>query len=134
MMVRTALMLAALSAPALRCETGSAQERVALVVGIDKYARLSALEKAGNDARAVSGALRGMGFRVDLAVDVSRRAFNKALSDFLNKVKPGAIVYFHYSGHGISIDNDTYLIPSDMELPAPNDREFVKREAVRLSI
>ncbi len=106
---------------------------MALVVGIDKYARLSALEKAGNDARAVSAALRGMGFRVDLAVDVNRRSFNKALSDFLNKVKPGAIVYFHYSGHGISIDNDTYLIPSDMELPAPNDREFVKREAVRLS-
>ena len=33
----------------------------------------------------------------------------------------------------VGIDNDTYLLPADTELPNPNDREFVKREAIRLS-
>ena len=42
-------------------------------------------------------------------------------------------MYFHFSGHGVTIDNDTYLLPADTELPNPNDREFVKREAIRLS-
>ena len=109
------------------------QDRIALVVGIDNYAKLNPLQKATNDARAVSTTLRNLGFGVDLALDVDRRSFNKAISDFLNKIKPGAIAYFHYSGHGVSIDNDTYLIPADMELPTSNDREFVKREAIRLS-
>ena len=133
MTVRIAVIVAALAAMAVRGEPAAAQDRMALVVGIDNYAKLNVLQKAGNDARAVSSALAKLAFRVDLALDVGRRGFNKALSDFLNKVRPGAIVYFHFSGHGVSIDNDTYLLPADMELPNPNDREFVKREAIRLS-
>jgi hypothetical protein len=113
--------------------TGFAQDRVALVVGINSYAKVSRLEKATSDARAVGDTLRHLGFRVDVALDVDRRAFNKAISDFLNKIKPGAIAYFHYSGHGVSINSDTYLIPADMELPTSDDREFVKRESIRLS-
>jgi uncharacterized caspase-like protein len=110
-----------------------AQDRLALVVGIDRYAKLAPLQKAGNDARAVGDTLTRLGFRVDLVVDADRRGFNRALSNFLNKITPGAIVYFHYSGHGVSIDNDTFLLPSDTDVPGAGDREFVKREAVRLS-
>ena len=111
----------------------SAQDRLALVVGIDKYEKLPQLKKAGNDAVAVGAALRKLGFSVDVARDTDRRTFNRTLSDFLNKIKPGAIVYFHFSGHGVSIDNDSYLIPADMDLPRAGDREYVKREAIRLS-
>jgi Caspase domain/PAN domain len=125
--------MAAMLAVAMSGAGASAQDRVALVVGINNYAKLNPLQKADNDARAVSATLGRLGFRVDLALDVDRRGFDKALSDFLNKIKPGAIVYFHYSGHGVSIDNDTYLIPADMDLPRSEDREFVKREAIRLS-
>lgn len=110
-----------------------AQERLALVVGIDKYEKLERLNKAGNDAVAVGDALGKLGFSVDLLRDADRRTFNRTLSAFLNKIKPGAIVYFHFSGHGISLDGDSYLIPADMELPRAGDREFVKREAIRLS-
>jgi len=110
-----------------------AQDRVALVVGIDNYAKLNHLQKATNDARAVADSLRRLGFRVELALDVDRRGFDRAISNFINTITPGAIAYFHYSGHGVSIDNDTFLIPTDMELPRSEDREFVKREAIRLS-
>jgi uncharacterized caspase-like protein len=127
------LAIAAILAVAMSGAGASAQDRVALVVGINNYAKLNPLQKADNDARAVSATLGRLGFRVDLALDVDRRGFDKALSDFLNKIKPVAIVYFHYSGHGVSIDNDTYLIPADMDLPRSEDREFVKREAIRLS-
>lgn len=110
-----------------------AQDRLALVVGIDKYEKLEPLKKAGNDAVAVGTALEKLGFAVDVLRDADRRTFNRTLSGFLNKIKPGAIVYFHFSGHGISLDGDSYLLPADMELPRAGDREFVKREAIRLS-
>jgi uncharacterized caspase-like protein len=100
--------------PAGAVTAGLAQDRVALVVGIDNYAKLNHLEKATNDAHAVAKTLQGLGFSVDLALDVDRRSFDRAISNFLNKITPGAIAYFHYSGHGVSIDNDTYLIPADL--------------------
>jgi uncharacterized caspase-like protein len=120
------LLMAAMS-------SGQAQDRLAFVVGIDKYQKLEPLKKAGNDAVAVGAALEKLGFSVDVLRDADRRTFNRTLSDFLNKIKPGAIVYFHFSGHGVSLDGDSYLIPADMELPRAGDREFVKREAIRLS-
>lgn len=124
-----AIMLVALtiSRPVL------AQDRFALVVGIDRYAKLAPLEKAGNDAQAIGGVLTRLGFQVEQALDVDRRALNRAISDLVSRITPGSIVYFHYSGHGVSIDNDTYLLPADMDVPGPRDREFVKREAIRLS-
>ena len=126
-------IIVVLLATAFPVAAGFAEDRVALAVGINNYAKVGRLEKAATDARAVGDTLRRLGFTVDLALDVDRRGFNRAISDFLNKIKPGAIAYFHYSGHGVSIDNDTYLIPADMELPTSDDREFVKRESIRLS-
>lgn len=128
-------LVAALGALCLLAAASAAhaQDRLALVVGIDKYEKLERLNKAGNDAVAVGDALGKLGFSVDLLRDADRRTFNRTLSAFLNKIKPGAIVYFHFSGHGISLDGDSYLIPADMELPRAGDREFVKREAIRLS-
>lgn len=122
-----------LLATALPVVASFGEDRVALAVGINNYAKVGRLEKADADARAAGDTLRRLGFKVDLALDVDRRGFNRAISGFLNKIKPGAIAYFHYSGHGVSIDNDTYLIPADMDLPNSDDREFVKRESIRLS-
>jgi hypothetical protein len=54
-----------------------ADKRVALVVGNDRYANLSAneqLQKAGSDARAVGGALKQIGFDVIFGENLDRRA------------------------------------------------------------
>ena len=98
MTVRIAVIVAALAAMAVGGDPAAAQDRMALVVGIDNYAKLTALQKAGNDARAVSSALAKLAFRVDLALDVGRRGFNKALSDFLNKVQTGRDRLFPFLG------------------------------------
>jgi len=129
-MVRQAIVLAFCL---VTVTAARAQDRIALVVGIDNYAKLNHLEKATNDARAVADTLQHLNFKVDLALDVDRKSFDRAISRFLNRITPGAIAYFHYSGHGVSIDNDTYLIPADLDVPTSEDREFVKRESIRLS-
>jgi hypothetical protein len=63
-------------------------KRVALVVGINRYDNLPherQLVKAVNDARAMEGALKAVGFDVIKAEDVGRSAFNQAWQQLLNK-------------------------------------------------
>ncbi|MBL9055276.1 MAG: caspase family protein, partial [Rhodobacteraceae bacterium] len=61
-----ALLLLMLAGPA-------AAERWALVVGNDAYESLPGLQKARNDAQAVSAALTAQGFQVTLLTDAGRR-------------------------------------------------------------
>src|SRR5262245_46704763 len=87
-------------------------KRVALVVGINKYDNLPRerqLIKAVNDARAIEGALKSVGFDVIKAEDVGRSAFNSAWQQLLNKVGPGDEVALFFSGHGVEIDGGNYL-------------------------
>src|SRR5262245_63807964 len=53
--------------------TASAEKRVALVVGNDKYANLPTLQKAGNDAASVGDALERLGFDVVRGRDLGRQ-------------------------------------------------------------
>jgi uncharacterized protein YraI len=110
-----------------------AQERLALIIGIDDYREVPKLRKAGADARAVAELAGRAGFRVDLVIDPDRRGLNRALAEFLGKITPGAIVFFHFSGHGVEIEGNSYLLPADIPKPRAGDQEFVKREALRLS-
>jgi len=66
-----------------------AQNRVALVVGNNAYESVPRLEKAINDAKAVSASLQEIGFQVQLATDLSRRDFIRQLSAFMDRVRPG---------------------------------------------
>src|SRR5690348_4582365 len=47
-----------------------AEKRIALVIGNNAYESISKLQRAVNDAKAVSSALHGLGFEVLLATDV----------------------------------------------------------------
>lgn len=94
----------------------TAQDRLALVVGIDRYEQVADLQKATNDARAISDALATVGFDVTALTDVDERSFNRGLDRFISDVKPGDEVVFFFAGHGVEIDGRNYLLPSD----APN--------------
>jgi hypothetical protein len=57
-----------------------AEKRAALVIGNDRYANLAAhehLQKAVNDARAVGGALRSIGFEVMTGENAGRQALRR---------------------------------------------------------
>ncbi len=72
----------------------SSAERIALVIGNDKYQVLPTLQKAVNDARAMSAALSEIGFTVFLGENLSRRETNRKLSDFESAISPGDEVFF----------------------------------------
>jgi uncharacterized caspase-like protein len=77
--------------------TAHAEKRVALVIGNDRYANLAAneqLQKAVNDARAVGGVLRQIGFDVVAGENLGRQALLVRLDAAAQRVSPGDTVFF----------------------------------------
>jgi uncharacterized caspase-like protein len=110
-----------------------AEKRVALVIGNDRYANLSAneqLQKAVNDARAVGGALRQIGFEVIGGENLDRRALVGRLNALTQRVVPGDTAFFFFSGHGVAIDGVNYILPADVPDIAAGQETLLKNEAL----
>ncbi|WP_264212790.1 caspase family protein [Leisingera thetidis] len=104
--------------------------RRALVIGVDGYQNLAALQKARNDAQAVSSTLAALGFEVTTLYDAGRRDINGAVSTFANQIKPGDEVLFYFAGHGVEVDGRNYLLPSDVPMVNFGDESFLTGESI----
>jgi len=110
-----------------------AEKRLALVIGNNAYSNVAPLEKAGPDANAVSQALADQGFDVLTVLDATRREMNRRIAEFTGMLDPGDTAFVFYAGHGVEIDGENYLLPSDIIAPASGDRDFIKSESIALS-
>ncbi|TVR09538.1 MAG: hypothetical protein EA385_06835 [Salinarimonadaceae bacterium] len=110
--------------------SAEAQERHALVIGVDRYENVPDLLKAGNDARAVAEVLEVVGFRVTLGVDIQRRDYSRLMSEFTRAIAPGDEAIFYFAGHGIEVDGRNYLLPADVPAARPGDEDFVRSESI----
>src|SRR5688572_25059354 len=98
-------LAAAALTPALGGEARPAaagERRVALVIGNNAY-RETPLRNAVNDADAVAGALRDVGFVVTRLTDVDFPRFERAIADFSSQLHPGDVALFYFSGHGMQV-------------------------------
>lgn len=110
-----------------------AEKRLALVIGNDTYAEVTDLQKARADARAVSEALQSKGFAVTTVLDAERREMNKRISEFTGQLDPGDTAMVFYAGHGVEIDGENYLLPTDIAAPTSGEKDFIKSESIALS-
>jgi hypothetical protein len=122
--VSALLLLVALTAPVL------AQSRLALVIGNDAYQHVDPLRKAVNDARAVSAALRRLGFTVVTGENLQRRDFVRTVAELETRIKPGDTAFIFYAGHGVEIDGANYLLPVDVPKVAPGQQGVLRDEAI----
>ena len=154
-----ALLLAAPMAradPLAQAASASANDqpvRVALVIGNADYnldGKLDtpqAVSQAGgfavdlpntlNDASDMSEALERLNFKVTKVTNATLSDMNFALAKFGSEVKqagPNAIVVVYYSGHGIEVDGETYLIPAGAKLPMNQDLTNMDPDGKRLVI
>ncbi|MEO0990282.1 MAG: caspase family protein [Pseudomonadota bacterium] len=108
-----------------------ASDRIALVIGNGAYDGVADLKNPLNDARAVAEELTALGFTVTHIEDASRNDMIDALRTFRNESfgKRQALVY--YAGHGIEIDKQNYLVPTDALLKSDIDVEY---EAVSMDL
>lgn len=118
-----------LAATLVQDASSATQRRIALVIGNDNYEEISKLEKAVNDADAVSAKLRSIGFEVVTAKDIGRRGMSRVVRDFEKQIQPGDLALFYYAGHGFSVSGQDYLLPVDIPQAGPGDESLVRDEA-----
>ncbi len=107
-----------------------AEKRVALVIGNGGYQHVQPLKNPGNDAADLSAELRELGFAVTEVRDADLARMEKAVDAFVSELGPDCAALFHYSGHGLQVEQENYLIPVDFEL---KDAASVKFDALSAS-
>lgn len=113
-----------------------AGQRVALVVGCSKYANLPSsmqLVSPGADSADVAAALKAMGYSIvggGPVKDPTREEFATAAERFASAARGADAAVFYYSGHGIQVGEDNYLLPVDT--PRITGISQLKNRAVQL--
>lgn len=100
--------------------TTAPARRLALVVGNDTYPA-TPLKNARNDARAMAQALTDLGFRVTTLEDVTRARFVSGLAAFAGNLQTSDLALFFYAGHGKAVDNENFLLPTDVSGGSPEE-------------
>jgi hypothetical protein len=89
----------------------AAEPRTALVIGNASYL-FAPLDNPTNDANDIAQALQRNGFEVILRTDADRSTMSEAIQAFGTVLKDkGGVGLLYYSGHGIQIDGENYMIP-----------------------
>ncbi|MFD2183414.1 caspase family protein [Rhodoplanes azumiensis] len=117
-------------ASATDAPTAATGPRLALVIGNGAYPDGEAPLKAPiADARAIADELRGKGFDVELGENMSKQAMERAVERFTAKITPGATALLYFSGHGLQIGRESFLVPVSAQIWRPED---VRRDGIGL--
>jgi SH3-like domain-containing protein len=113
-----------------RSETAVAGgRRFALVIGIDAYESVPPLQKAVNDARAMTSVLRELGFEVTSGENLGRAGLSRKLIEFESGLRPGDTALFFFAGHGFEIRGQNFLLPADVPAVFEGQEELIKDSA-----
>ncbi len=107
-------VVVALSLPAL------AESRVALVIGNGAYQGVPELANPPNDARDVATALKSLGFKVTLGVDLDKERMKRMIEEFASQADGDASLLY-YAGHGLQLGGHNYLVPVEARLKSADD-------------
>ncbi|WP_161786364.1 caspase domain-containing protein [Methylobacter sp. BBA5.1] len=103
------------------------ERRVALVIGNSAYQYTAQLANPTNDAEDIAQALKKFNFQVILKTNADLETMADAVYQFGESLKGGGIGLFYYSGHGLQVKGENYLLPVDANLMREDD---VKRKAI----
>jgi hypothetical protein len=106
-------------------------QKLALVVGNSAYPKWP-LRNPSNDARAVAQSLNELGFRTDMAIDLSLPNLDRAIGKFVSQVKAGDTALFYYAGHGLQLEGENYLVPVDFDAKDETDAKYAAYSASRV--
>jgi uncharacterized caspase-like protein len=105
-------------------------KKVALVIGNSAYRAVQPLQNPVNDATDIAAALQRMGFKVLVQTDLDRKAMRGLIDDFNKAIQGADVALFFYSGHGVQLDGENYLVPVSAEVAVKDD---VPDECISLS-
>ena len=106
----------------LACGPARADRRVALIIGNSAYKSAPKLGNPVNDATLVGGMFKKAGFdSVDVRLDLSASEMRRMLREFAGRTRDADMAVIYYAGHGIELDGNNYLIPTDATLETDGD-------------
>jgi hypothetical protein len=106
------------------------ERRLALVIGNSNYGGGQTLKNPANDATLMATTLQGLGFEVIKRIDANKQSMEQAIRDFSKKLPNCNVALFYYAGHGVQVDGQNYLVPTDAKL---NDKSDCKFEAISVN-
>ncbi len=105
----------------------SAGRRIALVIGNGAYRSVDRLANPINDARLMAETLQKLGFALvgdGPQIDLNKTRFDRLVQQF-GKAIPGAeVALFYYSGHGMQVQGENWLVPVDANPTSSKDLDF----------
>jgi hypothetical protein len=108
----------------------SKSKRAALIIGNANY-KSKTLINTVNDARDLSQKLQLLGFELFKYENIETKAeLENTIINFSNKVINYDMVLFYYSGHGVQVDGENYMVPIKATL---NSSQVVKNYCVDIS-
>jgi hypothetical protein len=106
--------------------------RVALVLGNDAYPAMP-LKNAVNDAKSIALALKQYQFDVDLGTDLPLKGLGQRIDRFVSSIRAGDIAMVYYAGHGMQIQGENYLIPTDFATQEEAEAKYQSYSASRIA-
>lgn len=100
------------------------ERRVALVIGNGAYKVAPALPNPTIDAKAVAATLRRIGVEVIEGYDLTIAQMRAKLAEFASAIPGSEAALVFYAGHGVSVDEENYLLPTDIALRNPSDLDL----------
>ncbi len=113
--VLTVLMAAMVRPASAQQGNGSC---AALLIGNSDYmwGGDPALKEPVNDARTLGDELKRAGFDVDIKENLTRDEMQRAIKSFYAKLRRGMTGLVFFSGYGLQVNRQGYLIPVDMDI------------------
>lgn len=100
-------------------------ERVALLIGNADYESVTPLSNPSNDIKEFSNALSKVGFEVMVRENVlTNREMDEAVEEFANKLRRKQVGLFYYSGHGLQLNGENYLVPIKAKIKVEKDIDY----------
>lgn len=93
----------------------------ALVIGNAGYPDGDDLANPVNDATDLGTKLKGYGFEVIVAADVTAKEMEKRLKDFRKLLETYEVGLFFFAGHGMQIEGSNYLLALDTDMESETD-------------
>jgi uncharacterized caspase-like protein len=101
-----------------------AERRVALIIGNAAYEHVGPLRNSVNDARAMAQTLSRMGFDVLLREDRTEDQVKQDIREWGRQLDQNSVALFYYSGHGIQVKGENYVVPIDAEIASEEEVEY----------
>ncbi|MCA6114103.1 caspase family protein [Bradyrhizobium sp. WSM 1738] len=106
----------------LGCNPALAETRIALVIGNSAYQKVPRLANPTSDAAALAAMFKSAHFDlVELKFDLAATELRRTLREFAARTRDADIAVVYYSGHGIELDGNNFLVPVDAALQTDGD-------------